>query len=122
MRKTKVLHSAACRRTKSAAFFCLMLCLAMFTACAGPQLFLPAIAPSQTGVHHDGRFVWHDLLTNDVPSTKRFYGELFNWEFEGKTSDDSAYATIKKNDIPIGSVLYLKRNGSITQTKVMASE
>src|SRR5437879_1203397 len=29
------------------------------------------------------RFVWHDLNTSDVEGAKRFYGEVFNWKFEG---------------------------------------
>ena len=91
------------KRAKSVAFFSLMLCLAMVTACAGPQAIVPAITPNPTGIYHVGKFVWFDLLTNDVPNAKRFYGELFNWEFEGEPSDDSFYATIKKNGSPIPS-------------------
>ena len=48
-------------------------------------------------------------MTNDVPGTKRFYGQLFNWEFVGEPSSGSNYATIKKDGTPIGSVIYLKR-------------
>jgi predicted enzyme related to lactoylglutathione lyase len=29
-----------------------------------------------------GKFVWHDLITDDVASVRRFYGELLGWEFE----------------------------------------
>jgi len=86
-----------------------MLCLAMVTACTGRQAIVPAITPNPTGIYHVGKFVWFDLLTNDMPGTKRFYEELFNWEFEGGPSDDSFYATIIKNGTPIASVIYLKR-------------
>jgi predicted enzyme related to lactoylglutathione lyase len=97
------------KRSKSVAFFSLMLCLAMVAACAGPQAIVPTITPIPTGTYHVGKFVWFDLLTNDVPGTKRFYGQLFNWEFVGEPSSGSNYATIKKDGIPIGSVIYLKR-------------
>ena len=97
------------KRSKSVAFFGLILCLAMVAACAGPQAIVPTITPIPTGTYHVGKFVWFDLLTNDVPGTKRFYGEIFNWEFVGESSGDSNYATIKKDGIPIGSVIYLKR-------------
>lgn len=109
MREMTIVRTAANKRPRSVAFFSLMLCLAMVTACAGPQAIVPAITPNPTGIYHVGKFVWFDLLTNDVPGTKRFYGELFNWEFEGEPSDDSFYATIKKNGTLIGSVIYLKR-------------
>src|SRR4051812_43184475 len=29
------------------------------------------------------RFVWHDLNTKDLEGSKKFYGEIFNWKFEG---------------------------------------
>lgn len=29
-----------------------------------------------------GKFVWHDLVTDDVAGSRRFYGRLFGWEFE----------------------------------------
>ena len=109
MRKMTIIWTAANKRPRSIAFFSLMFCLVMVIACAGPQAIVPAITPSPTGTYHVGKFVWFDLLTNDVPGTKRFYGELFNWEFEGEPSDDSFYATIIKNGTPIASVIYLKR-------------
>jgi predicted enzyme related to lactoylglutathione lyase len=32
-----------------------------------------------------GKFVWHDLMTDDLPAARRFYGELFGWSFEDTT-------------------------------------
>jgi predicted enzyme related to lactoylglutathione lyase len=32
-----------------------------------------------------GKFVWHDLITDDVAAAQRFYGELFGWAFEATT-------------------------------------
>jgi len=29
-----------------------------------------------------GKVVWHDLITEDIDSARRFYGELFGWTFE----------------------------------------
>ena len=109
MREMTIFRTAENKGPRSVVFLSLMLCLAMVNACTGRQAIVPAITPNPTGIYHVGKFVWFDLLTNDVPGTKRFYGELFNWEFEGEPSDDSSYATIKKNGTPIGSVIYLKR-------------
>ena len=40
------------------------------------------ITPVATGKHHPGRFVWHDLVTDDIETAKQFYGGLFGWTFE----------------------------------------
>jgi hypothetical protein len=66
-----------------------MFCLAIVTACVGTQFSVPGITPKPTGTYHVGKFVWFDLLTDDVSGAKRFYGELFNWKFEAEPSDDA---------------------------------
>jgi predicted enzyme related to lactoylglutathione lyase len=48
------------------------------------------------------RFVWHDLNTKDAAGAKRFYGELFNWKFEGK--DEDPYVHIKAGAEMIGGI------------------
>jgi len=48
------------------------------------------------------RFVWHDLGTKDIEGSKRFYGEIFNWKFEGE-----GYLHIKAGDEMIGGVRQL---------------
>ena len=32
-----------------------------------------------------GKFIWHDLLTDDVEAAKAFYGDLLGWEFVSTT-------------------------------------
>ncbi len=32
-----------------------------------------------------GKFVWHDLVTDDPAAARRFYGSLLGWEFEQTT-------------------------------------
>ena len=43
---------------------------------------LPPITESPTDRHYDGKVVWRDLLTNTPEASRRFYSELFGWEFE----------------------------------------
>lgn len=45
------------------------------------------------------RFVWHDLNTTDLDGAKRFYGEVFNWRFDG-----GEYVHIKAGDRMIGGI------------------
>lgn len=63
-----------------------------FTGCANmadlPQESEPSILPPiteiKTGQWHQGKFVWHDLLTDDVEAAQKFYGNVFGWTFESK--------------------------------------
>jgi len=43
---------------------------------------LPSITKSKTGQWHQGKFVWHDLLTDDMEEARKFYGDVFGWRFE----------------------------------------
>ena len=48
------------------------------------------------------RFVWHDLSTDDVEGSKRFYGELFGWAFE--QSGNEPYHHVRAGDRMIGGL------------------
>jgi predicted enzyme related to lactoylglutathione lyase len=79
-------------------------------ACATTNVNLPSITESPTGERLPGKIVWHDLLTNDPAASKRFYGELFGWEFESVgsfagMSSDSAYTLIRHNGRLIGGMI-----------------
>jgi len=41
----------------------------------------PPIADPPTLVQHTGKFVWHELLTPDIETSKNFYAALFGWTF-----------------------------------------
>ena len=72
------------------------------SGCASKQAAsLPAITKTPTGQHQVGKFVWFDLLTEDVEAAQTFYKELFGWRFEGKSSD---YSVIYSGEKPIGGI------------------
>ena len=80
----------------------LAVALAGISGCASKQTAnLPAITPTPTGQHQVGKFVWFDLLTEDVQGAKNFYSELFGWRVEGQSSD---YIVIYAGDKPIGGI------------------
>ncbi len=37
-----------------------------------------------------GRFVWRELMTNDVDASSRFYGELFGWKIDPAPAHEGA--------------------------------
>lgn len=87
--------------------------IALFTllaaGCAAVSVNLPPITESPTGEHHDGRIVWHDLLTNTPEASRRFYAELFGWEFENPGFDfgigGGDYMLIRHNGRLIGGIV-----------------
>ncbi len=90
-----------------------MSCALLLAACATSNINLPSITESPTGERLPGKIVWHDLLTNDPAASKRFYGELFGWEFESVGSfvgmgSDTAYTLIRHNGRLIGGMIDTK--------------
>ena len=61
---------------------CLVFLLSGCTTRTNTTMKLTPVADPPTGVHLPGKFVWNDLLTDDVPRAKYFYGDLFGWEFK----------------------------------------
>ncbi len=87
------------------------LALVLFAAgCTAITVNLPPITESPTDERHNGKVVWRDLLTNTPEASRRFYGELFGWEFEaprvfvGVGGGDS-YMLIRHNGELIGGIV-----------------
>ena len=85
-------------------------CTLVLVACATTNINLPSITESPTGERLPGKIIWHDLLTNDPAASKRFYGELFGWQFESVggfagMDSDTAYTLIRHNDRLIGGMI-----------------
>jgi predicted enzyme related to lactoylglutathione lyase len=61
---------------------CALLCLGLNIACAtSPSRWFPPVTDEPTGLVLPGKFVWIDLVTQDIEASKRFYGGLFGWTF-----------------------------------------
>ena len=56
-------------------YFVFIIGFLLLTGCS--KLDLTPVASPPTGVYHQGKFVWYDLLTTDVATAKKFYGELY---------------------------------------------
>jgi len=64
---------------------------------------LPPITAEATNIHHEGKVVWYDLLTEDVAAANSFYSKLFGWTIRPSTPS-SDYLVIYNNDKSIGGV------------------
>ncbi len=79
-------------------------------ACAAVSPNLPAITDAPASLRSEGRIIWHDLLTTTPAESRRFYGELFGWEFERPPSpigfgNDNSYLLIRHEGRLIGGML-----------------
>ena len=84
--------------------------LLLAAGCTAITVNLPPITEAATDERHNGKVVWRDLLTNTPEASRRFYGELFGWEFEapklfvGVGGGDS-YMLIRHNGELIGGIV-----------------
>jgi uncharacterized protein len=60
---------------------------------------------SAVDVIDSGRFVWHDLMTNDVSAAKRFYGGLLGWQFEHTRRGDRPYVIARLGADPVAGIV-----------------
>lgn len=67
-------------------------------------LSLPSVTSTVTGERHTGKFVWHDLLTDDVALSRTFYAGVFGWTFETKGS----YTQILNQGNLIGGMMHVR--------------
>lgn len=95
----------------------------LVAGCAVVAPKLPAITDEPTGAHYNGRIVWHDLLTTTPVESRKFYAELFGWEFENPGPDfgiggTDSYMLIRHEGRLIGGIVdanTLNRDENISQ-------
>jgi predicted enzyme related to lactoylglutathione lyase len=86
-----------------------MLCLVVGSACATrPPPQLPPLTREPTRLVIPGKFVWVDLVTDDVARARSFYGDLFGWTFRG---DDDGCVEVLQEDVPIACIVRIQRRG-----------
>ena len=81
-----------------------ILSLTMMSGCATSQgARLPSITSSPDGKVYAGKFVWVDLLTEDVQAAAVFYDGLFGWSAK-PSKEDKSYYVFSKDDKPFGGM------------------
>jgi predicted enzyme related to lactoylglutathione lyase len=51
-----------------------------------------------------GKFVWHQLMTRDVPGAKKFYSQLAGWKMQAWPPDPN-YTVCIANDAPMAGIM-----------------
>ena len=84
---------------------------ALAAACASTP---PATAPPAAPAASDtvGRFVWHDLVTDDPAASQAFYAALLGWEFEQTTRSGSPYIIARSGGQVAGGIVRRKETRS----------
>lgn len=88
----------------------MLLAVLALPGCTATGISLPAITDTPTGQHDPGRIVWRDLITDEPASSRRFYEELFGWEFESvgnlfNLGGEDVYSLIRHNGRLIGGMV-----------------
>jgi predicted enzyme related to lactoylglutathione lyase len=89
--------------------------LLALVGCAGITS-VPPITTADSSSRREGDFVWHDLLTEDLPNAERFYGELFGWTFT--ETEVPGYSLIEYRGRPIGGIVdTATRNSKVNESQ-----
>ena len=70
---------------------------------------LPPLVEGPDAPQIPGKFVWHNLVTDDSAAARQFYGELFGWEFDVK--EDGRYSVITYGGHNLGGILDTSKEG-----------
>lgn len=68
-------------------------------------LELPPLSPAPTGQHLDGKLVWADLFTSDVPAATTFYTALLGWEPLTLEGGGHTYVVLRQAGEPVAGII-----------------
>jgi predicted enzyme related to lactoylglutathione lyase len=95
----------------------LVLVLAAITAVPfGCSTSTSGTTPAASSLRPDpGKFVWHDLTTDDPAACKKFYSALLGWEFADTTVLGRPYTVARIGKTPVGGI-HVPRSDSAGKT------
>ena len=82
--------------------------LLLIYSCSPDLPVVPPINTVPTGETHPGKFVWRDLMTDDISAVKKFYSELFGWTYLDVGESDNDYSVILHDGKPIAGIFKLR--------------
>jgi predicted enzyme related to lactoylglutathione lyase len=87
--------------------------LLVTSACFAGESLLPPVSSVSGSPRLPGKFVWADLVTDDVAGARRFYGELFNWTFR----DLGGYVVAANEERPLCGIFHRDRPADRPQAR-----
>jgi uncharacterized protein len=88
-------------------------CAAQLISTAAPAPTLPPLSTVSGSARLPGKFVWADLVTDDVPAARKFYAQLFGWKFW----DMGNYTIAANEDRPLCGMFQRPRPADRPQAK-----
>lgn len=88
-------------------FLCIIIALFLYS-CSPDLPKVPPINQAPTNEFHPGKFVWWDLMTDNLPEVKKFYSGLFGWTFTDVEKGKTDYVVVLQNGVPIAGMFDLK--------------
>ena len=89
-------------------FLVLTILILTVSGCSPDLPIVPPINTTPTGESHPGKFVWRDLMTDDVSAVKKFYSELFGWTYLDVGESDNNYSVVLDDGKPIAGIFKLR--------------
>lgn len=74
-------------------------CWSVFAVAAAEKLELPPLTTASK-TRLPGKFVWADLVTDDVPTARKFYARMFGWTFR----EVGNYSLAANDERPLGGM------------------
>jgi uncharacterized protein len=72
---------------------------------AAGVLVLPPVNDSTTGIALTGKFVWFDLVTDQIDASRRFYADLFGWNIQQVGAAPERYSVVTHGGRRIAGML-----------------
>lgn len=82
--------------------------LLLISGCSPDLPIVPPINSVPSSQSHPGKFVWWDLMSDDIPSVKKFYSELFGWTYLDIGESDNDYTVVLYDGKPIAGIFRLR--------------
>lgn len=101
----QTIHQSPARQLLLAASLAAAICGGLTSSNAADALSLPPLTTASDNPRLPGKFVWADLVTDDVPAACKFYSGLFGWTL----NDYGGYIIARNDDRPLGGIFYRKR-------------
>jgi len=83
---------------------------ALFFALAAALAHAGALGPDGTpGRALPGKFIWFDLVTDNLPAARAFYRDVFGWNFREVVDAPAGYTVIENGKDKMGGMLEMAR-------------
>jgi predicted enzyme related to lactoylglutathione lyase len=76
--------------------------LVLACGASAAELAFPSIGTA--GKYYPGKFIWFDLVTNDLSAARQFYGAVFGWQFRTIGPAPASYTLIEDQGHSVGGM------------------